>query len=106
MPRLDPRDRYLRRTYGLTSAQFVRMIRAQKGLCAICRYPPKPGKRLNVDHDHKTKRVRGGLCWRCNYRLLGRGRENPALHEAAAKYLRATIDWRNTVPRVFAKVPA
>lgn len=41
--------------------------------CAICK---KPGsafkKRLSVDHNHKTNKIRGLLCFRCNKFLLGR----------------------------------
>lgn len=93
--RLRPRDRYLRRTYGMTSRQYDRMVRAQGGKCAICRREPKPSRRLHVDHDHQTGRVRGALCFVCNHRLLGRGLEKPELHEAAAIYLRVTTDWRD-----------
>lgn len=89
------RDRYLRRKYGLTLKQYEKMKRRQRNRCKICRRPPKPGKNLNVDHDHKTKRVRGLLDFMCNYRLLGRGRENPLHHERAAKYLRSSFDGRN-----------
>lgn len=92
--RLTKRDRYLRRKYGLTSRQWCEMVRRQGGVCAICQRKPKPGKRLNTDHDHKTFRVRGALCFRCNYRLLGRGRENPDHHERAAAYLRSDFDGR------------
>lgn len=88
------RDLYLRRTYGITAAQWGVMARLQGGACAICRRAPKPGKKLHTDHDHKTKRVRGGLCFRCNHRLLGRGLEDAKLHEAAADYLRSNFDAR------------
>ena len=88
------RNRYLLREYGITTRQFNDMIRIQRGKCRICRWKPKPGKRLQVDHDHKTKRVRGGLCLRCNYRLLGRGLERADLHIAAARYLRSRFDAR------------
>lgn len=41
--------------------------------CAICK---KPGshfkKRLAVDHNHKTNKIRGLLCFRCNKFILGR----------------------------------
>jgi hypothetical protein len=38
--------------------------------CGICGQPPKPGKRLHRDHDHKTGLGRGLLCFQCN-RMLG-----------------------------------
>lgn len=88
------RDRYLRRTYGLTLQQYRRMVQAQGGVCAICRRAPRPGRPLHVDHDHRTGRVRGALCFRCNHRLLGRGLEDADLHAAAAAYLQRTVDWR------------
>lgn len=88
------RDQYYRRKYGLTLKQYEKMVRLQKNRCKICGRPPKPGKRHNVDHDHKTDRVRGLLCFHCNHRLLGRGREKPELHERAAEYLRSTFDGR------------
>lgn len=62
------------------------MLRAQGGACAICRAKPV-NRRLNVDHDHVTQRVRGLLCFRCNKFLIGRHRD-PWLFEQAAKYLR------------------
>lgn len=41
--------------------------------CAICK---KPGlafkKRLSVDHNHKTGKIRGLLCFRCNKFRVGR----------------------------------
>lgn len=37
--------------------------------CGICRRPPKPGRKLHRDHDHKTGRARGLLCFQCNAAL-------------------------------------
>ena len=89
------KDKYLRAKYGLTLAQFKKMEFDQKGLCKICLRPPKPGGlSLRVDHDHKTERVRGLLCYRCNHRLLGRGLEDAFLHQQAALYLLDTFDGR------------
>lgn len=45
----------------------------QKGCCAICKKPENHfKKRLAVDHNHKTSKVRGLLCYRCNKFLVGR----------------------------------
>ncbi len=44
------------------------MARVQGGVCAICGRPPKT-RRLAIDHDHATMRVRGLLCHRCNRAL-------------------------------------
>ncbi len=93
MTRAQKRDAYLRRTYGLTLAQFNKMNKMGPhgpGACWITGRKPKPGKVLHVDHDHRTGRVRGLLCYFANHHLLGRGRENPEHHEAAARYLRNT----------------
>jgi len=48
------------------------MFQAQGGVCGICKRPPKPGKNLHIDHDHKTGRPRGLLCYRCNKFMVGR----------------------------------
>lgn len=58
----------------------------QEGVCAVCRQPPKPGKNLNVDHDHKTGLVRGLLCWSCNRRVIANHRDSTLL-ASAARYL-------------------
>lgn len=41
--------------------------------CAICKTPRDPAKNaLSVDHNHRTSRIRGLLCYRCNKFLVGR----------------------------------
>lgn len=49
----------------LAPGDYERMLEAQGGGCAICETKPKT-RRLHVDHDHRTGRVRGLLCFRCN----------------------------------------
>jgi hypothetical protein len=41
--------------------------------CAICDKPRSTFKnRLSVDHCHKSNKIRGLLCFRCNKFILGR----------------------------------
>jgi len=60
------REGHLRRTFGITQAEYDAMLATQGGGCAICGDVPAEGKSLHVDHDHETGRVRGLLCFKCN----------------------------------------
>jgi Recombination endonuclease VII len=41
--------------------------------CAICEKPGSAfNKRLSVDHNHVSNKIRGLLCYRCNKFILGR----------------------------------
>lgn len=83
----EKRRRYLLRTYGIDNADYDRLAAAYNFGCWICRKKPKPGKRrLSVEHDHKTGRVRGLACWSCN-KLLAAARDNPETLRDAADYL-------------------
>jgi hypothetical protein len=64
------------------------MLKAQGGQCAICREPPNPKISLHVDHDHRTGRVRGLLCFTCN-NGLGQLQDSPVLLRKAAAYVEA-----------------
>lgn len=57
------------RTYGLTFADYTRMLTAQDGVCVICKGGNGSKRPLCVDHDHETGRIRGLLCIRCNSML-------------------------------------
>ena len=48
---------------------------------------------LVIDHDHETDRVRGMLCRRCNA-ALGMLRDDPAIMDAAADYVRRSLNRR------------
>ncbi len=57
------------RMYGIDVEDYERMLEEQNGGCYIC--GDKPSKRaLDIDHDHKTGKVRGLLCSNHN-RALG-----------------------------------
>ena len=65
------RGRHLMREYGITLEQYAEMEAKQGGLCAICKQPETQERkgvkyRLAVDHCHKTGKVRGLLCFKCN----------------------------------------
>ena len=57
-----------RKQLGVSDEQYDAMLAGQGGGCAICGNPPKT-RRLDTDHDHRTGRVRGLLCHRCNRAL-------------------------------------
>jgi hypothetical protein len=57
----------LKTRYGVTVNQYRAMIARQGGGCAVCGVETSSaGRRLVVDHEHDTGRVRGVLCHRCN----------------------------------------
>jgi hypothetical protein len=78
------------KTYGLAPGEYDALLEAQGRACAICRTTvPGAGRSWAVDHDHKTGRVRGLLCARCNLAIGGMG-DDPELLRAAADYVEAT----------------
>lgn len=73
---------HLRIAYGITIDDYEAMLQSQQGVCAICGRPPQT-RRLHVDHDHVTLRIRGLLCDSCNRRIVGRVRHGDVLRRAA-----------------------
>lgn len=55
--------------YGLTPTSYSRLLDYQLGGCAICGREPTKRRRLAVDHNHRSGKVRGLLCTRCNVGL-------------------------------------
>ena len=74
--------------YGLTRADFAALVLKQEGLCAICQTPLdfQVSRRVHIDHDHRTGKVRGILCNHCN-RGLGGFLDSPPALRSAANYL-------------------
>jgi hypothetical protein len=62
------------------------MLEKGQGKCWICGGDEPVGRALAVDHDHRTGKVRGLLCTRCNSGL-GFFRDDPTLLTAALKYM-------------------
>lgn len=91
------KENVLRKRYGITLEDFERMLLEQNGVCAICRSPEsvvhrKSGKvqPLSVDHCHRTGKVRGLLCVRCNH-TLGRCNDDPVMLRRAVEYLERSL---------------
>jgi len=97
----------------LTISEWTAIHRAQGGTCPICLKPLRDryaegsqGIMAALDHDHRIERtlldqgmtpddalrrsIRGLVCSWDNHRLLSAGRDDPAVFERAARYLR---DW-------------
>lgn len=65
---------WLKRKFGITLEQYDRMFEEQGGVCVICGKEETSTfqgiiRRLAVDHDHKTGKIRGLLCANCNLTL-------------------------------------
>lgn len=80
--------------YGITPAQYDAMLVLQGGVCVICQNPPKK-TRLHVEHDHKTGRVRGLACHRCNRLRIGINTAETARRLLA--YLASDFDGRKLI---------
>ena len=79
------RGHNLKHRYGLELAEFDRLVREQRGRCAICGALKGIGG-LHTDHSHRSGRVRGLLCRSCNL-AIGLLRDSPKRCIAAAEYL-------------------
>lgn len=94
----ETRERHLKRKYGVSLADYDRMLADQGGCCAICLAPEAKQFKgvFHVDHDHATGAVRGLLCRGCNH-MLGAVGDDPKILGRAIRYL---------VPQVAAEVIA
>jgi hypothetical protein len=69
----------------ISDGEYADLLARAGGACQICGAPPK-SRRLHVDHDHTTGRIRGLLCHRCN-RGLSWFRDRSDLLRTAAGYV-------------------
>ena len=78
---------HLLKTYGLTKEKFEEKLKLQLNGCAICKEEFNSIKRINVDHNHKTKEIRDLLCSRCNT-LVGYVEQNECLIFSVVEYIK------------------
>ena len=93
----DTRDSYLKRKHGITKVEYEAMLEQQDFKCKICgegikevdlkivKVPKEHS--LHVEHDHKTGKIRGLTCSKCNF-LLGLANDNSKILENAIEYLK------------------
>lgn len=95
---------HLMARFGMTLDHYVRLLKNQNGVCAICEQPETrivggTLSSLAVDHNHSTGGLRELLCFRCN-NGIGHFGDDPEIVDRASAYLRrhASQSPANVVP--------
>jgi hypothetical protein len=81
-------------SFKLSKEEYKKLLEYQNNVCAICKNPEyiingrinRVPKRLSIDHCHKTGKIRGLLCHRCNV-SLGSMNDSVETLQAAIDYL-------------------
>ena len=83
------KNRILKNRYHISLDQYEQYYAQSGGYCPICRtkFSTKQATKATIDHCHKTGKVRGILCRRCNTGL-GLLRDNPLFLQAAINWLK------------------
>jgi hypothetical protein len=85
---IKSRNSRLKRKFNITYEEYLILLYNQNYSCYICDIPEKElTKKLAVDHCHKTGKVRGLLCNKCNT-ALGLFNDNINILKKAIKYLK------------------
>lgn len=80
----------IKKTYGISLEDYDKLLEKQAGVCVICGQLPKSNRKSNklaIDHSHRTGKVRGLLCHRCN-NGLGCYDDSIELLQKAVEYLK------------------
>lgn len=81
----------LKSRYGSTLEEYNRIREKQNNCCAICGiHESELTRKLCVDHDHKTGKIRGLLCGRCNVGL-GHAKDDIDVLQKMREYLDDSI---------------
>jgi len=83
------KNEVLKVRYGLTIEDFNNLLKKQDYKCAICGEPLDLSSRfkVHIEHNHKTGKVRGIVCNKCN-QGLGGFRDNIEYLQKAIEYLK------------------
>lgn len=78
--------RRIKKNYGMTVEEYDKLLAEQENKCALCGSDFEEGKRIAVDHDHGTGKIRSLLHLTCNSGL-GLFLDSPDICRKAAIYL-------------------
>ena len=82
------RESWLKKEYGISVEDYDALLLKQENKCAICDiHQMELKKSFDVDHCHKTNKVRGLLCNCCN-QAIGLFKDSPENVKRAIEYLR------------------
>jgi len=77
----------LKHNFGITLVDYNRMLEEQEFRCKICFvHEGEFTRKLAVDHNHKTGKIRGLLCGQCNT-ALGKVKEDRNILLSMIKYI-------------------
>lgn len=86
------RNKHLKKTYNITLKDYEMLLEQQNYRCKICNSDEAGSyESFAVDHNHDTGKVRGLLCFPCNF-LLGNCREDVNVLHSAVLYLQENND--------------
>lgn len=76
----------LKTIYKISTEDSIKAYRLiHNGSCMICGQSSEK-RNLHLDHDHKTKKIRGILCVNCNS-AIGKLKESPEIFKKALEYI-------------------
>ena len=78
--------KHLKHKYKMSLKEYKDLLELQSGVCAICG-GTNEDKRLFVDHNHTSGKVRGLLCKKCNS-AIGLFRDDIGILNEAISYLK------------------
>lgn len=88
------RENNYKKSYGVTIEDYDKMFKQQDGKCSICFSAETKNKNYGyfaIDHCHKTGKVRGLLCDKCNT-ALGSFQDSPEVLLRAIQYLKENME--------------
>lgn len=85
------RKHHLKNSYNVTIEEYNTLFEKQNGCCAICgKHQSEFILPLFVEHCHKTGKVRGLMCNKCNVGI-GCFEDNPIIINNALKYINKNL---------------